>query len=80
MLLLLLKKICLCLNLSFSRCYAQIGGITLEDLNQMEAAFVKSLSFKLEVARNEYESCRQALHIAALGGEVMISFSLFLGC
>eukprot|EP00299_Pterocystis_sp_00344_P009380 c392_g1_i1.p1 GENE.c392_g1_i1~~c392_g1_i1.p1 ORF type:complete len:582 (-),score=117.87 c392_g1_i1:1-1746(-) len=53
-----------------NKCFAQIGGIHLDELNQLEREFVKQLKHRLEVSRNEYEMCRQALQMIAMGGEI----------
>eukprot|EP00299_Pterocystis_sp_00344_P017005 c8534_g1_i2.p1 GENE.c8534_g1_i2~~c8534_g1_i2.p1 ORF type:complete len:184 (+),score=34.87 c8534_g1_i2:66-617(+) len=53
-----------------NKCFAQIGGINLDELNMLEREFVKQLGHRLEVSRNEYEMCRQALQIMSMGGQI----------
>jgi hypothetical protein len=53
-----------------NKCFAQIGGITLDELNNLEREFVMQLNHRLEVSRNEYEMCRQALQMMAMGGQI----------
>jgi hypothetical protein len=51
-------------------CYAQIGGISLQEINKLEMEFLRLINHRAEVSRNEYEMCRQGLEIVAMGGQV----------
>jgi hypothetical protein len=53
-----------------NRCFAQIGGVSLEDLNTLELEFIVQLRHNLEVSRDEYETCRQGLNMMSMGAEI----------
>ncbi len=52
-------------NHDTNRTYAQIGGVTNEEINQLELELVHLLDFSLTFSVDEYERCRGALLNAA---------------
>eukprot|EP00301_Raphidiophrys_heterophryoidea_P026161 c8962_g1_i2.p1 GENE.c8962_g1_i2~~c8962_g1_i2.p1 ORF type:complete len:460 (+),score=112.04 c8962_g1_i2:928-2307(+) len=54
-----------------NKCWAQIGGVDLYDLNNMEIAFLNSVAFDVHVSPQEYEACHKALSVFAQGAQLV---------
>ena len=44
-----------------NKCYAKVGGITLEELNDLERDFLDSIDYKLNIREREYKRYKDAI-------------------